>query len=168
MQLRKISQLLLTKNYIWIIACWSVGITLGVCSGASFVGHFPLCFHSILHSDGALFIPAALIPLSLAWIVLRCEMVRLIYPLLFSKAFLDGFILLAVAETFGSASWIIGICLLFTDKIATFIFIYFSLRCIKESKRYIDRCYIVCMLVIAAVIALDYFCISAMLSQLTL
>ena len=168
MQFHKTSQYLLTKRYIWIVLLWSVGITTGLCFGVSFVSHFPPCLRGISLCDGALFVPAALIPISLAWIVFRFKMVGLIYPILFAKAFLDGLILLGIAETFASASWIMGVCMFFAEKIATFIFIYYSLRCIQERKQYIDRCYILCMLVIAAVIAFDYFCISAILAQLTL
>lgn len=168
MQSRKMLQLLMSEKYIWFILAWSVGLSFGIYTGASFSGHLSSFFRNVCLSADTFIVPSAILPISIVLIAYRCAMPGLIYPILFSKAFLDGSILLGIALAFSSASWLMGFLLFFTDRIATCFLIYFSAQCLQKDNHNIDRLYVTFMVLIAAVIVVDYFCISANLAHLML
>ena len=160
MQSHKILRNILSDKYIWLTIAWSVGLSFGILAGVSFSGQLSSFILYSCFYEYAFAVPSAILPITLVWIVYRCATPGLIYIILSFKAFLDGCILLAIAQAFGSASWLMGILVFFTDRIATSFLIYFSAQCLQRDRRYIDRCYITFMLLIAAVIAIDYFYIS--------
>ena len=103
---------------------------------------------------------SALLPILAVYLVSRFHLPGLIFPILFLKSVVDSFLLMGVSAAFGSAAWLAGSLLLFTDKIATVFLLYFAGKCLTERDRPQTARFASILLVIAVTILVDYFYIS--------
>ena len=166
MQIPKISKFRSIDKGVVFILIWAAGLSLGLYVGREFCNTLSIALLRSCFSRSAVIIPSALLPITLVWFVSRRMLPGLIFPIGFCKAFADGFIFPAIASAFGSASWLMGLLLLFTDRIATVFLIYYAVKCLMEPQRYHDRSFILFLLWIVALIAFDYFFISCNLNYL--
>lgn len=168
MQLYKFALSFNTHKCTLLIFAWSIGLTLGICAEPRISGMLPSCLMNACFSNSTLVVPSALVPITLVWLVTKYSMHGLIYPILFCKAYFDGLLFCAIGVTFGSASWLMGILLLFTDRLATVFLICFSIQCLYGCNYRINRWYVAFLLLIVSGMATDYFCISRSLIHLML
>jgi len=159
MQLRKITSALPDK-YVSLVLCWSLGLSLGIYTGKPFCGMLSTFLRASCYFHNAFLVPVALLPITLIWFAAKRSAPGLIFPVLFLKAFGDGFLLLAIAAAFGSASWLMGILVFFTDRIATIFLAFFSVLCLDSNDYHIDRWYFAFLFLIIAVLVFDHFYIS--------
>lgn len=160
MHTRKLSKIYMCDVHTLSVLIWTAGLTLGIYAGSFICEPLAVSVYRTCFSKSALLIPSAVLPITLVWLASKYAMGGLIYLLLFGKAFLDGAIFLAVGHSFGSAAWLMGIPVLFSDRIATIFFLYYSVCCLGNKHYRFTAWYFAFVLLIIGAILLDYFLIS--------
>ena len=160
MHTHKRSRLYLCDIHILTITIWTVGILAGIYVGVLLGDSLSSAIRNSCFRGGAIFVPSAILPITLIFIVRRYSLGGLIYPILFCKAFLDGVMLIGIAASFGSASWLMGIPVLFSDRVATVFLLFYSVRCLEERAYRFQLWYFLFLLLLIGAILIDYYLVS--------
>ena len=143
-----------------LVLIWSAGISLGLIFGDSDPGVLPDCLMTTLSAPVTIGVLLSSLPLIIGLLLLRFSLQYLIFPLLFLKAFFDGFLMMTASVAFGSALWIIYWPLFFSERCINFWFLWLS-SCIPnregDSRRF---------LLITIAVLVDFFLVSPWLHRL--
>ena len=153
---------------LWLIGIWSLGSTFGILIANGNTDVLAASLRLAGNRTGSVFVLSAIAPVLAVYLVAQFRLRGLIFPILFLKSVADSFLLMGISAAYGSAAWLAGAFLLFTDKIATVLLLYFAGKCLTEHERSQTGRFIFVLLVIAVVIALDRFCISPYFTNLML
>ena len=156
------------KHVVLLFTFWITGLLLG----CSFAGSFsPHCVSLMLC---AVYQPLSIVgllscsffPFLLICFSLYSDSFTVLYLLFFFKAVSFGFTGMLLCFTFGSAAWLIGILIMFSNVTSTFLLFFFSMRRygpqIGVRKHELVCCFI-CLFLIALI---DYFAVEPFLRGL--
>lgn len=160
MHTHKLSQIYRLDVHTLSVIFWTVGLIAGIYAGASISESLSAAVFRSFFTRNSFFIPAAILPITLTFFVAKYSLHGMIYPILFLKAFLDGVILLSLGRCFGSASWLLGMPALFSDRVSTVFWLYYSIRCLEDKSYRFQRWYFAFLLVTIGTILLDHYLIS--------
>jgi hypothetical protein len=153
---------------IGLIFVWSAGAALGIWIANGNVSTLAAALR--LSGDSVRF-PFALsvsLPLLSVYLVTRSRLPGLIFPILFLKSMADSVLLMGICVAYGSAAWLAAALLLFTDKLATVLLIYFAGKCLTEGAQPQGARFVSLLIAVAAIAAIDFFYISPYFAQLIL
>ena len=161
MHTHKLSQVYRIDASTLSVSAWTLGLIAGIYLGTLASDSISAAIYNSCFQKSFFFVPAAVLPISLVYIVSRCSMRGLIYPILFFKALTDGIILFAIGRCFGSASWLMGIFVLFSDRVATVFLLYYAIRIFEDRNYRIHFWYFMILLFTVAAMVLDRYFISS-------
>ena len=161
MHTRKLSQIYRIDVHTLAIVVWALGLVAGIYLGTFVSDSLSAAIYNSCFQNSFFFIPAAVLPITLVFIVSGHSMKGLIYPILFFKALTDGIILFAIGRCFGSASWLMGIFVLFSDRVATVFLLYYAIRILEDRSYRIHFWYFMILLFTVAAMVLDRYFISS-------
>lgn len=145
---------------LYIIAVWIVGLCLGIWVGQDVSYLLSSYLYLACFRVGSPIAIMAVLPLVLVFLAVWRKSSGLVFPILFLKAFADGIVLIAVAQAFGSASWLLGPLLLFSDRVSTFILIWSCAKCLDGSFISHRKWFFLCITTVISVSLIDYLFIS--------
>ncbi len=160
MHTHKLSKIYRLDVHTLSVIVWAAGLIAGIYAGASISESLSAAVYRSCFTKNSFFVPAAILPITLTFIAAKYSLHGMIYPILFFKAFLDGVILLSLGRCFGSASWLMGIPILFSDRISTVLLLYYSIRCLGDKSYRFQLRYVTFLLVTIGMILLDHYLIS--------
>lgn len=153
---------------LWLIAVWSIGASLGFMVASGNADALAASLRMSENMDGSVLVLSAIVPIFAVYLFSQFHLHGLIFPVMFLKSVTDSILLIGICAAFGSAAWLAGALLLFSDKIATVLLLYFAGKCLSEPKYSQTARFVSFVLAIAAVIAVDRFCISPYFMNLML
>lgn len=153
---------------LWLVGIWSLGSAFGILIANGNADTLAASLRFVERSASSMISFSAILPVLAIYIVTQLHLHGLIFPILFLKSMTDSFLLLGISAAYGSAAWLAGAFLLFSDKVATVLLLYFAGKCLTERNKSQTARFIFVLLVIAVVITFDRFCISPYFTNLML
>lgn len=160
MHTHKLSKIYCCDVHTLSVIIWTVGLITGIYVGTFISESLASAIYHSCFVKNSCFVPMAILPITLTFIAVRFSLRGMIYPILFFKAFFDGVILLAVGRCFGSASWLIGIPALFSDRVSVVFLLHYSIRCLTDRSYRFGFWYFIFLLLTMGMILLDHHLIS--------
>ncbi len=157
------------RKVAFFVLFWCFGLFIGALS-AVFTDPF---FHSGMRGAAVcrISIPgsfiAAVFPFLVAAYAAQAARPNWIYPIAFAKAFALSYIGLLIHISFGSAGWLVRCFLQFSGIVAAPVFCWFGIRQLTAKQGGAMRDLVVSCILMAAIVAVDYFLVSPLLLHLT-
>ena len=157
------------RKVAFFVLFWCLGLFIGALSAGftdpvlySGIRGASLCGMSI---PGSLI--AAVFPFLVAAYAAQGSKPNWIYPIAFAKAFALSYIGLLIHICFGPAGWLIRCLLQFSGIVAAPVFCWFGIRLLSVKQGCERRDLLISCILMAAVVAVEYFLVSPLLLHLT-
>ena len=151
-----------------LIAFWCVGAALGILIANGNVDFLASLLRQSYPRGSFAVALSGILPIFAVYLVHYLRLSWLILPILFLKAIADSVVLMGIVAAFGSAAWLVGSLLLFSDKISTVFLLYFAGKCLSDRSQTHAACFFSVLIAIAVTVFFDHFCISPFLAALLL
>jgi len=151
-----------------LIFFWCVGASLGILIANRNVDTLVGFLRMVYPRDGYVVAFSGILPILAVYLACCLRLPWLILPILFLKSITDSVILMGIVTAFGSAAWLAGSFLLFSDNISTVFLLYFAGKCLTERSQTHTACFLSVLIAIAVAVLFDCFCISPYFAALLL